>query len=137
MLAESATAYRGGNLGAALRLAGEAEEQATLTDGVGSVQAIAAREVQAHLAHLGGALPAAAELWRAAAEDRLAFQTPDDPEVIAAVDNAHACWARITDPGTAVELGPALVALRREVPGPGGRGLLAAERQLHRVQQGD
>lgn len=116
-------------------MAGEAEEQAAWAGGSGSAPAVAAREARAHLARLGGDLAAAAELWRGAAEDRLALQAPDAPEVRAAVDNAHACWARIADRRAAVDQGPALLALRRRVPGPGGRGLLAAERQLERVRQ--
>jgi len=136
LLAASAAACQAGDLDAARRLAREAEERAAWSGGSGSAPAVAAREARAHLARLGGDLAAAAELWRDAAEDRLALQDPDDPEVRAAVDNAHACWARITDPRAAADQGPALLALRRKVPGPDGRGLLAAERQLERVRQG-
>jgi hypothetical protein len=135
LLAASAEACRAGDLEAARRLARGAEEQATWAGGSGSAPAVAAREARAHLAHQSGDLTAATELWRDAAEDRLALQQPDDPQVRAAVDNAHACWARIADPTAAAELGPALVALRRRVPGPGGRALLAAERQLERLQR--
>ena len=135
LLAASAAACQAGDLEAARRLAGEAEEQAAWAGGSGSAPAVAAREARAHLARLGGDLAAAAELWRGAAEDRLVLQAPDAPEVRAAVDNAHACWARIADRRAAVDQGPALLALRRRVPGPEGRGLLAAERQLERARR--
>ena len=133
LLTASAQACRAGDLGGARRLAREAEEQAARAGGAGSAQAVAAREARAHLAHQSGDLTAAATLWRDAAEDRLALQVPDDPQVQAAVDNAHACWARIADPEIAADLGPALLALRRKVPGPDGRALLAAERTLERL----
>ncbi|QMU70756.1 hypothetical protein [Streptacidiphilus sp. P02-A3a] len=135
LLAASAAACQAGDLEAARRLAREAEQQAARAGGSGSAPAVAAREARAHLARLGGDLAAAAELWRGAAEDRLVLQAPDAPEVRAAVDNAHACWAGITDRRAAADQGPALLALRRRVPGPEGRGLLAAERQLERVRR--
>ncbi|QMU77453.1 hypothetical protein GXW83_18875 [Streptacidiphilus sp. PB12-B1b] len=136
LLAASVAACQAGELERAGRLAREAEELAARGSGAHSAPAVTAREARAHLAHLGGAPAAAAELWLTAAEDRLGFQGPDDAEVRAAVDNAHACWARVTDRRTAAQLGPGLLALRRTVPGAGGRGLLAAERRLHQIQQG-
>jgi hypothetical protein len=135
LLAASAAACQAGDLDTARRLARQAEEAAVRGTGPHSAPAVVAREARAHLAHLGGDPAAAAELWRAAAEDRLVLQTPDEVEVRAAVDNAHACWARVLDRRTAADLGPGLLALRRKVPGAGGRGLRAAERRLLQVRE--
>ena len=135
LLAASAAACQAGDLATAVRLACQSEDLASAAGGPHSAPAVAAREARAHLAHLSGDPVVATELWRDAAEDRLARQDPDHPEVQSAVDNAHACWARVADPVAAADLGPALLALRRKVPGTDGRGLRAAERRLLQVQR--
>ncbi|WP_052070189.1 hypothetical protein [Streptacidiphilus albus] len=134
-LAAIGAALGSGDLEQAKALALAAEEQAVRTAGPRSPRAIQAREARAHLAHLSHDESLAAELWRDSAEDRLTFQGPDDAEVRAAVDNAHACWSRVQERRSSIELAPGILALRRKVPGAGSSGLRAAERRLQRIYE--
>jgi hypothetical protein len=72
----------------------------------------------------------------AAAELRLRRQqTSDDLEVEAAVDRAHHQWEQIGDAGRARRLAPALVALRRRVPGRQRGALRLLQRRLEQLHQ--
>ena len=134
-LAAIGAALGSGDLEQAKALALAAEEQAARTAGPCSPRAIQAREARAHLAHLSHDESLAAELWRDSAEDRLTFQDPDNAEVRAAVDNAHACWSRVRERRSSIELAPGILALRRKVPGAESSGLRAAERRLQRIYE--
>jgi hypothetical protein len=68
-----------------------------------------------------------------AAEARLTRrQTSDDPEVEGAVDRAHHQWEQLRDADTARALAPALIALRRRVPGRQRGALQVLQRRLER-----
>ncbi|MFC8919914.1 hypothetical protein ACFT5C_29585 [Streptomyces sp. NPDC057116] len=109
------------------------EQHAHRTHGSSSPQAIHWLEVRADLARLAGDPAASCRLWMVAAESRLARQqTRDDPEVEAAVDRAHHQWERLRDADSARALGPALVALRRRVPGRRRGALEMVQRRLER-----
>ncbi|MFF6776866.1 hypothetical protein ACFY8W_25415 [Streptomyces sp. NPDC012637] len=88
-------------------------------------------EVRADLARLAGEPARSCELWIAAAQARLGLrQGPDEPDVEGAVDRAHHQWEQITDPARARALGPALVELRRAVPGRHAGALAALQRRM-------
>ena len=102
--------------------------------GPGSTQAIHWLEVRADLARLAQDAARSCELWTAAAEARLARrQPPGDEEVEAAADRAHHQWEQIDDQARAGLLAPALVALRRQVPGRRPGALQAIERRLENL----
>ncbi|MFD9802562.1 hypothetical protein [Streptomyces sp. NPDC059071] len=88
-------------------------------------------EVRADLARLAGEPARSCELWIAAAQARLGLrQGPDEPDVEGAVDRAHHQWEQIADPARARALGPALVELRRAVPGRHAGALAALQRRM-------
>ncbi|MFJ6015037.1 hypothetical protein [Streptomyces sp. NPDC092952] len=128
-------AAHAGRHGEAASMAALWEGWALRTHGAASAEAVHWLEVRADLARLAGDPARSCELWTAAADARLARrQPPDDPAVEGAVDRAHHQWQEIGDPRRALELGPALVALRQRVPGrrPG-----AVEALRHRLKQLD
>ncbi|WP_336317819.1 hypothetical protein [Streptomyces lavendofoliae] len=109
------------------------EQHAHRTHGSGSPQAVHWLEVRADLARLAGDPAASCRLWMVAAEARLARrQTLDDPEVEGAVDRAHHQWERLRDGEAARALAPALIALRRRVPGRQRGALQVLQRRLER-----
>lgn len=77
----------------------------------------------------------ATERWILAAQIRMRHLPPDAPELLAAVDNAHALWSRL-DPAEALPLGPALVELRRSLGDHGDPHRESAERRLKQLQSG-
>lgn len=122
-----------GRHGEAAAAAAAWEQHAHRTYGSGSPEAIHWLEVRADLARLAGDPAASCRLWMVAAEARLARQqTRDDPDVEGAVDRAHHQWEQLRDPETARALGPALVALRRRVPGRRRGALQVLQRRLER-----
>ncbi|MFH8476869.1 hypothetical protein [Streptomyces sp. NPDC018000] len=124
-------AAHAGRHGEAASLIAMWEGWALRTYGAGSVQAIHWLEVRADLARLAGDPARSCELWMAAADARLARQqSPDDPAVEGAVDRAHHQWQELRDPQRARELGPALVSLRRHVPGRRSGAVDAVQRRL-------
>ncbi|NUU24521.1 MAG: hypothetical protein HOV68_23895, partial [Streptomycetaceae bacterium] len=89
------------------------------------------REVRAYLTAESGRLPEAVAAYLDIAEARLADRGPEHPDTAAALDNAHALWLRLADADhAAVATGHRLVALRRHLPGPGGRALADAATRL-------
>ncbi|MFF8288802.1 hypothetical protein ACF068_06150 [Streptomyces sp. NPDC016309] len=109
------------------------EQHAHRTHGSGSAQALHWLEVRADLARLARDPAASCRLWMAAAEARLARgQTLDAPDVEGAVDRAHHQWERLSDPEAARALAPALIALRRRVPGRQRAALQVLQRRLER-----
>ncbi|MEV3987419.1 hypothetical protein AB0J57_00760 [Streptomyces sp. NPDC049837] len=120
-----------GRHGEAAAAAAAWEQHAHRTYGSGSPEAIHWLEVRADLARLAGDPAASCRLWMVAAEARLARQqTRDDPDVEGAVDRAHHQWEQLRDPEAARALGPALVALRRRVPGRRRGALQVLQRRL-------
>ncbi|MER7949519.1 hypothetical protein ABTY59_19215 [Streptomyces sp. NPDC096079] len=120
-----------GRHGEAAAVAAAWEHEALRRHGPRSVEAVHWTEVRADLARLAGEPARSCELWLAAAEARLGLlQRPDDPDVEGAVDRAHHQWEHIGDPDRARALGPALVDLRRRVPGRRPGALAALTRRL-------
>jgi hypothetical protein len=112
------------------------EDEALRAHGPGSVQVLHWLEVRADLARLARDPARSCELWMAAAEVRLGRQqTSDDPDVEAAVDRAHHQWEQIGDSGSARRLAPALVALRRRVPGRQRGALRLLQRRLEQLHE--
>ncbi|GHG09090.1 hypothetical protein ACFFSH_14045 [Streptomyces filamentosus] len=116
----------------AAEMAAAWERDALRRFGPRSQEAVHWMEVRADLARLAGEPARSCELWLAVAEARLGLrQRPDDRDVEGAVDRAHHQWEQIDDPARARSLGPALVALRRRVPGRRPGALEALRRRMH------
>ena len=111
------------------------EERALRTTGPDSEQSRHWLEIRADLARRAGDHVRATELCLAIAQSRLRQLPPDVRQVATAIDNAHHCWERVTDPAAARRLAPDLIALRRIVPGPADRLLLAARQRLERLER--
>ncbi|MCT4357147.1 hypothetical protein M5362_28940 [Streptomyces sp. Je 1-79] len=124
-------AARAGRHGEAVAVAVAWEQEALRRHGPRSREAVHWMEVRADLARLAGEPARSCELWIGAAQTRLGLsQGPQDPDVEGAVDRAHHQWERIADPARARALGPALVALRRRVPGRRAGALAALQRRM-------
>ncbi len=107
------------------------EQHAMRRHGPNSAEATHWAEIRADLARIAENYPLATRLWIAAARSRLALQTHDAPEVLAAAQGAHYCWHHVTDQGTARELGPELLALLRQLPALDPRHVPVAQRRLN------
>ncbi|MGW2227059.1 hypothetical protein [Streptomyces formicae] len=124
-------AVEAGRHGEAASLAAAWEQTALRMHGPGSAEVIHWMEVRADLQRFAGEPARSCETWLAVAAARLsAGQAPDSAEVEAAADRAHHLWDRVRDPETVRGLGPALVALRRQVPGRQRGTLSLAQRRL-------
>ncbi|MGW6025829.1 hypothetical protein [Streptomyces sp. NPDC055099] len=111
-------AVEAGRHGEAAAMAAAWEQEALRTYGPSSPEVVHWMEVRGHLAIFAKDPGRSCEIWLAVVTARLtAGQAPDAPDVEAAADLAHHQWEQIRDPETVRELGPALVALRRRVPG--------------------
>ncbi|MGW5419497.1 hypothetical protein [Streptomyces sp. NPDC003943] len=120
-----------GRHGEAAAMAAAWESEALRRHGPRSAEALHWVEVRADLARLAGEPARSCELWIAAAQARLGLrQEPDEPDVEGAVDRAHHQWEQIKDPARARALGPALVELRRRVPGRHAGALAALQRRM-------
>ncbi|MEV0449500.1 hypothetical protein [Streptomyces sp. NPDC050600] len=120
-----------GRHGEAAAMAATWESEALRRYGARSGEALHWVEVRADLARLAGEPARSCELWIAAAQARLGLrQGPDEPDVEGAVDRAHHQWEQIEDPARARALGPALVELRRHVPGRRAGALAALQRRM-------
>lgn len=120
-----------GRHGEAAAVAAAWESEALRRYGPRSGEAVHWVEVRADLARLAGEPARSCELWITAAQARLGLrQGPHEPDVEGAVDRAHHQWEQIRDPAKARALGPALVALRRQVPGRRAGALAALQRKL-------
>ncbi|MEU6126731.1 hypothetical protein [Streptomyces sp. NPDC047123] len=124
-------AVEAGRHGEAASLAASWEQSALRMHGPGSKEVIHWMEVRADLARFAGDPARSCETWLAVAAARItAGQALDSAEVEAAADRAHHLWDRIRDPEAVRALGPALVTLRRQVPGRQRGTLLLAQRRL-------
>ncbi|WP_225881992.1 hypothetical protein [Streptomyces aureocirculatus] len=102
-------------------LAAAHEQEALRAHGPASPQAVHWIEVQAELARQAEDSARASQLWMRSAVLRLTSgQSPEHPDVTAAVDRAHHCWHHVTDPRTVHDLGADLAALRSQVAGKNG-----------------
>ncbi|MER5259475.1 hypothetical protein [Streptomyces sp. NPDC002855] len=111
-------AVEAGRHGEAAAMAAAWEQEALRTHGPSSLEVVHWMEVRGHLAIFAKDPARSCEIWLAVVSTRItAGQAPDAPDVEAAADLAHHQWEQIRDPDTVRELGPALVALRRRVPG--------------------
>ncbi|WP_409056187.1 hypothetical protein [Streptomyces sp. SYP-A7185] len=111
-------AVEAGRHGEAAAMAAAWEQEALRTYGPSSPEVVHWMEVRGHLAIFAKDPGRSCEIWLAVVSARLtAGQAPDASDVEAAADLAHHQWEQIRDPATVRELGPALVALRRRVPG--------------------
>ncbi len=127
-------AARAGRHAEAAAMAAVWEAEALRHHGPTSASALRWLEVRADLARLAGASDRSCELWMTVAETRLRRQqAPDDPEVEGAVDRAHHQWEHLSDPERARTLAPALIALRRRVPGRQRGALAALQRRLEHL----
>ncbi|MFG2111707.1 hypothetical protein ACGFRB_03555 [Streptomyces sp. NPDC048718] len=124
-------AARSGRHGEAAAMAAAWESDALRRYGPRSSEAVHWVEVRADLARLAGEPARSCELWITAAQARLGLrQSPDEPDVEGAVDRAHHQWEQIADPDRARALGPALIELRRRVPGRHAGALAALRRKM-------
>ncbi|MEU6819062.1 hypothetical protein ABZ921_00435 [Streptomyces atriruber] len=131
-------AVEAGRHGEAASLAASWEQSALRMHGPGSKDAIHWMEVRADLARFAGDPARSCEIWLAVASARLTSgQAPDSPDVEAAADRAHHLWDRIRDAEAVRALGPALVTLRRQVPGRQRGTLLLAQRRLEQFHTQD
>lgn len=111
-------AVEAGRHGEAAAMAAAWEQEALRTYGPSSPEVVHWMEVRGHLAIFAKDPGRSCEIWLAVVSARItAGQAPDAPDVEAAADLAHHQWEQVRDPDTVRELGPALVALRRRVPG--------------------
>ncbi|MFH8486793.1 hypothetical protein [Streptomyces longisporoflavus] len=111
-------AVEAGRHGEAAAMASAWEQEALRTYGRSSPEVVHWMEVRGHLAIFAKEPARGCEIWLAVVSARItAGQAPDAPDVEAAADLAHHQWEQIRDPDTVRRLGPALVELRRRVPG--------------------
>ncbi|MEU1630631.1 hypothetical protein ABZ746_36195 [Streptomyces sp. NPDC020096] len=124
-------AARAGRHTEAAAIAAAWEQAALRAAGPSSAEAVHWVEVRADLAMLAHDTGRACELWLTAASARLTGgQDTENEDVITAVDRAHHCWSRITDPARARQLAPDLVRLRRRVVGRQPDALRALQQRL-------
>ncbi|QRX95400.1 hypothetical protein [Streptomyces noursei] len=119
----------------AAEMAASWEQQALQRYGYDSPQATQWAEIRADLARIAGRWPLATQLWVAAAHTRLAHQSPDSAEVLNAARGAHHCWNQITDIGQAIENGPELINLLRQLPALDPRHVSTAQSRLQYLHQ--
>ncbi|MEU1281876.1 hypothetical protein [Streptomyces sp. NPDC005805] len=126
-----------GRHGEAAAAAAVHEGEALRTHGPGTAEALHWLEVRADLARLAGDPAGSCALWAEAAEARLGRgEPPGAPDVTGAVDRAHHQWEQARDSAAARRLAPALLRLRRQVPGPDGAALLLLRRRLAALDPG-
>ncbi|GAA2408346.1 hypothetical protein GCM10010420_40800 [Streptomyces glaucosporus] len=123
-------AAQAGRHNEAAAMAAAWEQHAMRRYGPNSAEATHWAEIRADLARIAENYPLATRLWIAATRSRIALQAPDAPEVLAAAQGAHYCWQHVTDPDTARELGPDLIALLRQLPALDPRHVPVAQRRL-------
>ncbi|MEV6950545.1 hypothetical protein [Streptomyces sp. NPDC051183] len=112
----------------------EAWEQYVLqTHGYASPEAVDWLEIRADLARMAGDFRLATQLWTRVGQIRLADRSPDaadTPEVRAAAAGALYCWTQLKEPTAAIEAGPVLIGLLRELPSLEPGHLQLAEHRL-------
>ncbi|MFJ2406641.1 hypothetical protein ACIOUE_35680 [Streptomyces xanthochromogenes] len=119
-----------GRHGEAAQLAQLWEQHTLQTHGIDSPQATQWLEIRADLAKRAGNYQLATQLWIAAGRTRLAHQSADAAEVVAAATSAHHCWTQMSDAHQARECGPDLISLLRALPTLDRRHLSMAQQRL-------
>ncbi|MCE4948648.1 hypothetical protein ACJ6WD_38975 [Streptomyces sp. VTCC 41912] len=119
----------------AAEMAASWEQQALQRYGYDSPQATQWAEIRADLARIAGRWPLATQLWVAAARTRLAHQSSDSAEVLNAARGAHYCWNQIADTEQAIENGPELINLLRQLPALDPRHVSTAQTRLQYLHQ--
>ncbi|MFE4209763.1 hypothetical protein ACFRUQ_29885, partial [Streptomyces goshikiensis] len=129
----------------ALATSGRHHEAATLAQaweqhvlqihGYTSPEATEWAEIRADLARMAGNYRSATQLWIGAGRSRLARQSPDAPEVLAAAAGALYCWTQLKDEAAAREAGLELLRLLDALPSLEPR-LLRLTRQRMEVLNG-
>ncbi|MFD4135164.1 hypothetical protein [Streptomyces goshikiensis] len=129
----------------ALATSGRHHEAATLAQaweqhvlqnhGYTSPEATEWAEIRADLARMAGNYRSATQLWIGAGQSRLARQSPDAPEVLAAAAGALYCWTQLKDESAAREAGHELLRLLDALPSLEPR-LLRLTRQRLEVLNG-
>jgi hypothetical protein len=110
------------------------EQQALQRHGFNSPEATQWAEIRADLARIAGSWAQATQLWVAAAHTRLGRQAADAPEVLNAAKGAHYCWLQIEDSDEALENGPELLNLLRQLPHLDPRHLSTAQQRMKNLQ---
>ncbi|MFG2888439.1 hypothetical protein [Streptomyces sp. NPDC048248] len=110
------------------------EQQALQRYGFNSPEATQWAEIRADLARIAGSWAQATQLWVAAAHTRLGRQAADAPEVLNAAKGAHYCWLQIEDSDEALENGPELLNLLRQLPQLDPRHLSTAQQRMKTLQ---
>ncbi|MEV6029090.1 hypothetical protein [Streptomyces sp. NPDC052036] len=112
----------------AVALAASLEKQAFEHHGPDDATALQVRQIRAHVLRLAGRHALAAALYRQVALSLLTAHRDLAHEAEKAAANADACWRAIPETALARRVAPAIVTIRRRIPGPEGRPLRAAER---------
>ncbi|PJE97888.1 hypothetical protein CUT44_01050 [Streptomyces carminius] len=123
-------AAQAGRHNEAAAMAAAWEQHAMRRHGPNSAEAVHWAEIRADLARIAENYPQATRLWIAAARSRLAHQSSDAPELLAAAQGAHYCWHHVTDPDAARELGPELLDLLGRLPALDPRHVPVARQRL-------
>jgi hypothetical protein len=123
-----AQALRAGRFPLAAALVEQWEQRVLRSSGPASRQAAEVAEAQAHVAAASGDIKTGVVRWIVAARILRQHLAADDPELHAAVDNAHALWLKL-DRAEALAFGLELAELRRSVD-PSGRRLAEVQRRL-------
>ncbi|WP_407555017.1 hypothetical protein QOM21_34470 [Streptomyces sp. Pv4-95] len=110
------------------------EQQALQRYGFNSPEATQWAEIRADLARIAGSWAQATQLWVAAAHTRLGRQAADAPEVLNAAKGAHYCWLQLEDSDEALEYGPELLNLLRQLPQLDPRHLSTAQQRMKTLQ---
>ena len=119
----------------ATTLAAELERQVFADHGEQAVVFLQVRQIRAHVSRLAGQEALAGELYRDVADKLLAALGSNSPDAEQAAANADACWRAVRDLAEARRIAPAIIDLRRRIPGPDGRWLQAAERYRDRLDE--
>ncbi|WP_063894104.1 hypothetical protein [Streptomyces natalensis] len=117
----------------AAEMAAAWEQQSLRRYGYESPQATQWAEIRADLARIASRWTLATQLWVSATRTRLAHQAPDAPEVLNAARGAHYCWNQISDAKDAIETGPELMNLLRQLPALDPRHVSTAQARLQQL----
>ncbi|MFI0218826.1 hypothetical protein [Streptomyces lydicus] len=126
-------AAQAGRHNQAAEMAAAWEQQTLHQYGHDSPQATQWADIRADLARIAGRWMLATQLWVSATHSRLAHQPPDAPEVLNSARGAHYCWTQISDPKEAIETGPELINLLRQLPALDPRHVTTAQARLHQM----
>jgi hypothetical protein len=113
-----------GRVGPAVELAAWLDDQAAHGLGLSHPDALHIRELRAQVTALAGDTAAGVHLYRDVAERWHYRRESEQAETVAA--RAETLWLQMTDPEKALSTGVAVIRMRNQIPGEGGRALMAA-----------